>query len=419
MSRIYGRVVPNLSHEKCPLRERYGFAGGFFHQSLRCLPFLRAFSFDSALRRASGVRMSRSIKWPSGSVDVVGASGFGGSLAIGSGYARSSQLPRLGAAMLKRPSRRAATMCYSAQVFAGFRKFQRQTGAKMDIKEYVRLFWRDLGKDPYPKRPKVPRAMEIDILRDGPPEAAEFIRQWDAAEVDELSQELFRQKKRVADGERKLAEKATKKAQDDVRIGTDKMARIQARIDTLKRTEPKASDSRIFPGYYVPVMVMEDGERVVKPMRYQCRPAGKPAFYDTKFPGTYNARRDSLDGFWKGVFGRQHAIMVADVFYENVEVDGQNQVLAFTPRDAEPMLIACLWSRWTDPTGTEPDLLSFAAITDEPEPEVAAAGHDRTIINIKPEHVDAWLNPNAGDLASLQAIFDDKRRPYYEHQIAA
>jgi hypothetical protein len=34
---------------------------------------------------------------------------------------------------------------------------------------------------------------------------------------------------------------------------------------------------------------MEDGQRVVKPMRYQCRIAGKPATYDVKYPGTYNA----------------------------------------------------------------------------------------------------------------------------------
>ena len=69
--------------------------------------------------------------------------------------------------------------------------------------------------------------------------------------------------------------------------------------------------------------------------------------------------------------------------------------------------------------GTLPDLDSFAAITDDPEPEVAAAGHDRTIINIKPEHIDAWLNPDPGDLAAIYGIFDDKRHPYYEHRKAA
>lgn len=134
-----------------------------------------------------------------------------------------------------------------------------------------------------------------------------------------------------------------------------------------------------------------------------------------------NARRDSLEGFWRPAFGYTHALMVVDTFYENVEgPDGGNQVVhQFTPRTGDPMLVACLWSHWVDPAGKEPDLLSFAAITDEPEPEVAAAGHDRTIINIKPEHVDAWLNPDPLDLGALYAIFDDKRHPFYEHRLAA
>ena len=45
---------------------------------------------------------------------------------------------------------------------------------------------------------------------------------------------------------------------------------------------------------------------------------------------------------------------------------------------------------------------------------MAAQGHDRTIINIKPEYVDAWLNPDPNNLDALFAIFDDKRHPYYE-----
>jgi len=81
------------------------------------------------------------------------------------------------------------------------------------------------------------------------------------------------------------------------------------------------------------------------------------------------------------------------------------------------MLVACLCSRWSG--SGEPDLLSFAAITDEPPPEVAAAGHDRCIVPIKPENIDAWLNPNASDLAALHAILDDRERPFYEHRLAA
>ena len=150
---------------------------------------------------------------------------------------------------------------------------------------------------------------------------------------------------------------------------------------------PEGDDLRIFPRHYAPVMVMENGRRVVKPMRYQLRPAGKPAFHNDKFPGTYNARRDSHDGYWRGVFGHTHGVILADAFYENVNrhraethelgpgVEVETLVLGFKPRTGEPMLIACLWSRWT--AEGEPDLLSFAAITDEPPPEVSAAGHDR------------------------------------------
>jgi hypothetical protein len=64
-------------------------------------------------------------------------------------------------------------------------------------------------------------------------------------------------------------------------------------------------------------------------------------------------------------------------------------------------------------------LLPFAAITDEPPAEVAAAGHDRCIIPTKPENVDAWLNPNPTDLKAQYAILDDRERPYYEHRLAA
>ena len=81
------------------------------------------------------------------------------------------------------------------------------------------------------------------------------------------------------------------------------------------------------------------------------------------------------------------------------------------------MLIACLWSRWTSPG--EPDLLSFAAITSDPPPEIAAAGHDRCIVYIKPENVDSWLQPTGADTADMLAILDEPAHDYYEHRLAA
>jgi len=78
------------------------------------------------------------------------------------------------------------------------------------------------------------------------------------------------------------------------------------------------------------------------------------------------------------------------------------------------MLVACLWSHWQE--GDE-SLLSFAAITDEPPAEVAAAGHDRCI-PIKAENLDPWFDPKR-DLQAAYRILDERWRPYYEHRLAA
>ena len=260
-------------------------------------------------------------------------------------------------------------------------------------------------------------------------EIKKAIDQRNADQVAKLEQDIFKQKKRLADAERTLQTKTTKKAVEDKRIAGEKIEWSLGKLADIRRTELTGEDSRIFPGWYAPVMVMENGKRVVRPMRYQCRPAGKPAFNDVKFPGTYNARRDSLGSYWKDLFGYSHGIMIASAFFENVRLHAmqhrelapgekeQNVILEFRPQPAQDMLVACLWSRWKGNEG-EPELLSLAAITDELPAEVAAAGHDLCIIPIKPENVYAWLNPDPKNLAAQYATLDDRLRPYYEHRMA-
>lgn len=309
-------------------------------------------------------------------------------------------------------------MCFSAQVWAAYDKFVRVHGAIMDIKEFVRTFIDVKAREQWSRLPK---AMRESFRK---PESAEgfelakLVAEGDRDLEATIEAELAAQRERLAKAEAVLASaKPTKKAADNQRVAGNKIRTAERKLADLHRRELGPEDSRIYPGYYAPVMVWEDGRRVIKPMRYQCRPAGKPASYDKDYPGTYNARRDNLEGFWRGQFGHTHGLLMVETFYENVDgPDGKSHLVQFTPRDREPMLVACLWSRWE---GQGETLLSFAAITDEPEPEVAAAGHDRTIINIKPEHIDAWLKPDPANLAALYAIFDDKRHPYYEHQIAA
>jgi len=323
-------------------------------------------------------------------------------------------------------------MCYSAQVYANWKKFVRMFGATMSVGEFYRTFW--LRDNEPEARIKIPKAMELAFASpetDDERRIKALIDAHSAAEATRTEQEMFKQRARLVGAERILTSpKPTKKAADDQRIATDKITKAQRALVDLRRTELEPRDERIFPGVYCPVMVVENGELVVMPMRYQCRPEGKPAFYDVKYPGIYNARLDNLEGpMWRSVFGHRHGIIIASKFYEHVkrhrregralaagELE-EDVILEFKPDGLQEMLVACIWSRWQAPG--QPDLLSFAAVTDAPPPEVAAAGHDRCIIPLKPSNVDAWLHPDRTNLAAQYAILDDRERPYYEHRLAA
>ena len=310
-------------------------------------------------------------------------------------------------------------MCYSAQIWADYRKFTKMFGATMSIARFVELFWEKRQDGDWAKLPKAMRAAFSHPRDEQERGLAHLVAEGDRELANALEAEMFAQKTRLAGAERTLASaKPTKKAENDQRIATDKIGKAQRGLADLRRTDLVDRDSRIYPGQYAPVMIEKDGQRIVVPMRYQCRLPGWDAATERKYPGTYNARRDNLEKSWGKLFGHHHGIMVVNRFYENVDRDGKNVVLEFVPDDHEPMLIACLWSFQKGREG-EADLFSFAAITDEPPPEVAAAGHDRCIVPIKAEHIDAWLSPDPANLASLYAILDDRARPYYEHRMAA
>lgn len=315
-------------------------------------------------------------------------------------------------------------MCYSAMIQADYDRYVRQYGAIISLDDFAENIWQ-----PPKKKRKRPKAMEDWLRSDPSPRGQEIwqaIVEQRAQRETELQQELFKQKKRLNDAERALQTKVTKAATESQRIATSKISKLKLDLDDLQRTEFKERDARFFPGMYAPVIVWESGQRVIKPMRYQCRLPGWNEAVERKFPGTYNARRDNLGKTWKDLFGVRHGIIIVNAFFENVEKHkmehrelaagevSENVILEFRPRPAQDMVLACLWN--DSPDGDE-RLLSFAVVTDEPTPEVAAAGHDRNVIQIKPENIDAWLRPEGKSLAELQAILDDRPEAYYEYRL--
>jgi putative SOS response-associated peptidase YedK len=317
-------------------------------------------------------------------------------------------------------------MCYSAQVIQMARKLHRQFGLRIDYDEVERLFFRRLD-DP---GIVISRGFEANFADPATPQQrriADAIEEHRSRIATKLERDLFSQKTRLVNAERSLKDKETKKAREDVRIASKKIESLGAKLSDLRRSDPTPEDNRIFPFVYAGVIFRQNGENVLTPMRYHCRPAGMPALYDRKFPGLYNARRDNLEKFWGDQFGRHHALMVAEGFYENVRLHAKehralepgeqerNVVLQFTPQPPQPMLIACIYSHWVDPK--EPQITGFAAITDEPPADVAAAGHDRCIINLRPEHINAWLTPEDRSTEELQSILSDRAVTTYQHAV--
>lgn len=326
-------------------------------------------------------------------------------------------------------------MCYSALVNQHAKNLGLTYKARIQIDMFDDIFKGRLDGNgakisaameaPFLEKPKSPVELRI----------AKNIRAFHAAEIKKSTKELEAQELRLATAEKSLAGKVTKKAQNDQRIATNKIEKLRYKIERLKSGKLSESDSRIYPGQYAPLVFEQDGERWVAPFRYLLRPKGHPEDFDRRYSGCYNARRDNLAGnFWKPIFGRNHGILEIKSFWENVakeeyekrqrrklkalkgDADSENIILRFDPTGLDKMIVPCIFDFNTE--GDFP-LQSFALITDEPNPEIAAAGHDRTPIIMKPEHLDRWLKTPTQDLKSFNIVFDDKQPTFFEHEVAA
>jgi putative SOS response-associated peptidase YedK len=247
---------------------------------------------------------------------------------------------------------------------------------------------------------------------------AGYIARHNARMVTTLETEIFEQRRRVVDAERKLAAKPTKAAAESARIGKARLAKAQRDLSLYNGTQASPLDARIFSMRYAPIVVNADGRNVVRLARYHLRRPGDPPGEDRNKPGLYNARRDNLDRYWRRQFGATHALMLMWSFFEWVDrPDGSKVELQFRPRTPQLMYVACLYAEWEGEDGRR--MPCFAAVTDEPPPEVAAAGHNRCPINLTADAAQRWLTPQGRSDAQLQALLDERQRPYYEHEVLA
>ncbi len=226
-----------------------------------------------------------------------------------------------------------------------------------------------------------------------------------------------------------------------------------------KRFPPLAP--RIFPGHYAAVTFAAEGDGRIEPMRYSAYPPSHiphPERYTT-----FNARRDNLgSAFWAQGFRQHHGFVVLQGFYEWVAVkdllaagvvelaavkaeferqalERKTRILAqgkkwkptpteqkdprfrrivieFKPAPGGNLLVPVIFTEGVLEDGTVD--LGFAIVTDDPPPEVAAAGHDRCPVVLDQAGIAAWLAPAGKSAEELDAILGRQARPSFEHTLA-
>lgn len=343
-------------------------------------------------------------------------------------------------------------MCYSAMVIQDIKELGIRFKARAQLDLYADLFHRRaLGESL-----KINKAMErqfilnpsftsdqvVESVVDGSTDTKSLLNQIQkdvltthTRERESLERELFALKKRLADAERKLIIKATKKFENEKRISSSKIGKVQNQLKKLRSTDFVSEDEQsIFPFYYLSMVVVgKSGERIVAPFRYHLRPRGQSVGFDQRYSGCYNARRDNLQNpFWQPVFGKRHGIILIKKFYEHVAAndyrssqlkDGvsksgkKNLILCFEPEVPVEMMVPCLWDVNRQPG--QSDLFSCALITDNPPPEISETGHDRCPVFLKEKYLDLWLNPKKVPIERLYEILQDREQVRYRHSMVA
>jgi putative SOS response-associated peptidase YedK len=301
-------------------------------------------------------------------------------------------------------------MCYSALVNRSLKKTAARYRAKINVEAFVDLYAMR-ARNPLLKIPLGMDAGAVDIGGMAARSISKSIREFSANEDMRIRQALSDLEAEITELEARLHTKVTKTHQKALE------AKLRKREKLLRReVTPKGETYRIYPYYFAPVIIESKSGRELLPMRYRLLPSNNvevPPQYNV-----FNARRDSLRSArsWKPLFGSKHALFPFEKFYEWVEREGRKVELIFAPDGYAEMWAASLFSETKTRDGV---IRSFAMVTDDPPPEVAAAGHDRCPVFLREGLIDEWLQPEATGLDRLDSLLDDKQPTYFSNAMAA
>jgi putative SOS response-associated peptidase YedK len=308
-------------------------------------------------------------------------------------------------------------MCYSAMIEADLRELQRVFGAKIDWSSFDEAY---AIRGQY-SQAMIPSGLDSYIIQNAETASqkrlAKMAKEHYQQEIDKFSKKLKKYEQDVKDFELKI--KNGSKAKDLKEKLEKRKATVEwhkEKIEYYEKIEETGAP-RVFPNFYAPVIIQSGKDHLIKLMRYHLCPKNGKELNAFQY-NLFNARRDKLleSRTWKPVFGKQHAIFPFYRFYESVEgKNGEAKIIYFQPKDENIMWAASIYEEAKISAGS---LLSFAAVTDEPPPEVAAAGHDRCPVFLSKEHFENWLDPKNISKEDLVKLLRSVVPTVFKHQAA-
>jgi len=181
----------------------------------------------------------------------------------------------------------------------------------------------------------------------------------------------------------------------------DKTGKQLARVFNASGGDEIHSRPRVVPRRPAPVIVRPSSGRVLKEMIFGLVPSWSST-PTVKF-ATHNARLMSPDKktgrevpiyekpTWREAFRRRHCLVPMTGFIEPIyEGELKGNMVVFRPKEQDVFAAAGIWEEWTSKTTGEA-MSTFTILTDDPVPDVARLGHDRTPVFLSEGEFDHWL----------------------------
>jgi len=157
----------------------------------------------------------------------------------------------------------------------------------------------------------------------------------------------------------------------------------------------------IAPTQPIPVVIVENGERHFKLMRWGLVPGWVKD--PRQFSLLINARFETVleKPAFKNAIRRRRCLIPADGYYEWHAADNRKRPYFIPRRDRQPFGLAGLAETWIGPNGEEVD--TVAIVTAPASPDLAVL-HPRVPVTIAPDDFERWLDGLNHDAESVMAL---------------